>query len=487
MSRRTERVLLALLLAAVALFHGLTLRPGFDWGGDWAQYLEHARNLAEGRPYAALNYLHNPGASPSAPVYPPVYPLLLAPLVKAFGLGLVPFQLQSIAFLLLFLWLFYRTWRPHVSPAPLLAAMAAFALHPYLWGCKDLLLSEFPFLCFAQGALWALDRCPERGGARRGTAAGLLLGLAAGTRAAGLALVPLPLLYSLWKFRRFPVWSWTAVGAAGGGVGILAALFGAFWNYGEFLHPSYDAVVHNGVYAAQWLAQLLAGPPAIVRPPMGLIVVLVSVLGFLVAVKRRTPHETYLLLLVAPLLIYPSDQGLRYLLPMLPYLFFVLALGADGYAATRGGRVVVPVVGLCFLWVYGSVYARTDLRAPVPGSVDAASTAELLKALEEHTEPGAVFATTKPRALALLVRRHAVFLPLEDAGALGALDRFRVSFVLTSPAWPSDRARILPFIQRHQERFRPVFKNNDFLLFAVAAPARGREASETPTTTGPIE
>ena len=467
MSPRLERVLLVFLLAAVALFHGLTLRPGFDWGGDWAQYLEHARNLSEGKPYGALLYLHNPLGSPSPQLYPPVYPLLMTPLVMAFGIGLVPFQLQSVAFLILFLWLFYRTWRPHVPAAPLLAAMAAFALHPYLWGCKDLLLSEFPFLCFAQGALWALDRAPARGGERLGIGAGLLLALAAGTRAAGLVLLPLPLLYALWKHRRLPTWSWTAMATAAAGVGALATKFGAFWKYGDYFKPSTGAILQNAGYAARWMAQLLAGPPSWAMAPMGLIMVLVSVLGILAAVKRRTPQEAYVLLLVAPLAIYPSDQGLRYLLPLLPYFFLALALGAYGYAATRWGKVVAPVVGLCLLWVYGSVYIRTDFRAPIPGSVDAASTAELLKALDEHTKPDAVFGATKPRALALLARRPAVFLPLEVGAALGAIDRFSAGLILISPAWPSDRARLLPFVQRHQERFRPVFKNRDFLLCAV--------------------
>lgn len=471
MNPRTERILLALLLAAVALFHGLTLRPGFDWGGDWAQYLEHARNLAEGRPYAALNYLHNPGASPSALVYPPVYPLLLAPLVMAFGLGLVPFQLQSIALLLLFLWLFYRTWRPHVSPSPLLAAMAAFALHPYLWGCKDLLLSEFPFLCFAQGALWALDRCPEKGGARLGIVAGFLLALAAGTRAAGLALLPLPLIYALWKHRRLPAWAWIATGTMSAGVGLLAFMFGAFWKYGDYLRPSFVAVVHNSIYGVKWLGQLLAGPPPVAQWLLFSILAGPVVVGCIrLALPRKTPHELCLLAMAVAFLIYPNDQGLRYLLPLLPCFILYGALSCAELMCNRVGRVIAAVIVGGVLWAYSAVYARTDFRVPVPGSVDEASTAELLKALEEHTEPGAVFATTKPRALSLLARRPAVFIPMEDARALEVLGRFHAAFVLASPAWPSDRSWLLPFVQRQEERFQPVFKNKDFLLFAVTLP-----------------
>jgi 4-amino-4-deoxy-L-arabinose transferase-like glycosyltransferase len=473
MSPRVERVLLGLLLAAVALLHGLTLRPGFDWGGDWAQYLEHARNLAEGRPYDELNYLFNPDGSAGPPAYPPVYPILMAPLVKVFGTGLAPFQLQSVAFLVLFLWLFYRTWRPHVPAAPLLAAMAAFALHPYVWGCKDLLLSEFPFLCFVQGALWALDRAPERGGRRLGLIAGFLLALAAGTRAAGLALLPLPLLFSFWKHRRASAWVWAATGAAAAGIGILAALFGTFWRYGDYFRPSLSTVAYNVSYGIQWLAQLAAGPPAVIQWALFFVLAAAAVLGAINSIRHRTPHELYGLFLLAPLLIYPSNQGLRYILPLLPCLFLYVALAFGTLAPNRAGRAIVAVTVGGLLWAYGAVYARSNFKAHVPGSVAGASTAELLKALKEHTAADAVFATSKPRALAFLARRRAFFLPSDDARALAGLERFRAGFLLASPAWVSDRAWLLPFIQRHEERFRPVFKNKDFLLFAVKHQAEG--------------
>ena len=38
----------------------LTVREGHNWGGDFAQYILHARNIVEGRPYAQTGYIYNP-------------------------------------------------------------------------------------------------------------------------------------------------------------------------------------------------------------------------------------------------------------------------------------------------------------------------------------------------------------------------------------------------------------------------------------------
>ncbi len=68
------------ILASLAL-QVFTLSDGHGWGGDFALYVLHARNLAEGRAYTDTGYVVNPlnrWHSPSS--YPPVYPSLLASL-----------------------------------------------------------------------------------------------------------------------------------------------------------------------------------------------------------------------------------------------------------------------------------------------------------------------------------------------------------------------------------------------------------------------
>src|ERR1700746_244095 len=71
------------VIAIIAVAYLATLTGGHPiLGGDYAAYIMHASNLAEGRPYADLHFIPNPEAMWFIPAngYPPVYPLLLAPI-----------------------------------------------------------------------------------------------------------------------------------------------------------------------------------------------------------------------------------------------------------------------------------------------------------------------------------------------------------------------------------------------------------------------
>ena len=50
---RAQWIPLVLLLAVIGAFYVLTLRQGHRWGDDFAMYILHARNIAEGRAYSA--------------------------------------------------------------------------------------------------------------------------------------------------------------------------------------------------------------------------------------------------------------------------------------------------------------------------------------------------------------------------------------------------------------------------------------------------
>lgn len=74
----------ALTLLAIAVWRWIAF-PGPS-GGDWAQYMSHAKALVEGRPYGDIGYLFSPYAwTIGPPVYPPGLPLLLAPSLALIG------------------------------------------------------------------------------------------------------------------------------------------------------------------------------------------------------------------------------------------------------------------------------------------------------------------------------------------------------------------------------------------------------------------
>ena len=54
------------LLTLILTFHLLTLRTGYNLVSDSAQYVMHAQNLVEGRPYGDIGYIPNPKNYPAS-------------------------------------------------------------------------------------------------------------------------------------------------------------------------------------------------------------------------------------------------------------------------------------------------------------------------------------------------------------------------------------------------------------------------------------
>jgi 4-amino-4-deoxy-L-arabinose transferase-like glycosyltransferase len=180
----STRVGIVILLGLVGALHIATLRSGHGWGDDFAMYIHHAKNLAEGLPYAATGYIYNPHNLAIGPtVYPPGFPLLLAPVYKVFGLDLQAMRVELVALLVACLaltaWLFWS----ELPPLAVAIVIGVIGVNPSIWSLLDQVLSDIPFLVFclaAIGLLRHVEQESSRGGgltSARATFNTFLLGL----------------------------------------------------------------------------------------------------------------------------------------------------------------------------------------------------------------------------------------------------------------------------------------------------------------------
>src|ERR1700722_8012222 len=155
-SFRLDVVLALLLTLGLSWLYIANARPGQDWGGDFAQYIIHARNIAQGRPYAESPYIQTfPDAVIHMPrVYPPVFPLLLAPVYARYGLSYGPMQVMTGGiFALAVLTIFLIARMSGLSAWLAVAAAAAFGSSGIVLGLTDKILSDGTYLFFAGIAL----------------------------------------------------------------------------------------------------------------------------------------------------------------------------------------------------------------------------------------------------------------------------------------------------------------------------------------------
>lgn len=179
-------VLIPFLALAAVHWNDLPSRQA----GDYAQYLLHAKALVEGRPYDATGYIYSPYAALISPrVQPPGWPLILAPVVGTFGLGLlVPkilITLAAVGFLVMVM----KRMSRHEDPTLLAVALGGSGLALETTYATNSPLSDLPFCAMLWGIVMLTDT-PHALTWRRAVLIGLLTGYAIITRIAGVALLP---------------------------------------------------------------------------------------------------------------------------------------------------------------------------------------------------------------------------------------------------------------------------------------------------------
>ena len=127
-------LLCAIAIVAVGAFYILTIREGHNWGGDFSQYILHAKNLVDRGYYSIPEYIANYSHSFISPIeYPPIFPLLLTPAYILFGINFVAFKVTVIISLCLALFAIYFTFRDRLTAPLSIGLILILGFNPYFW------------------------------------------------------------------------------------------------------------------------------------------------------------------------------------------------------------------------------------------------------------------------------------------------------------------------------------------------------------------
>jgi hypothetical protein len=160
---RLDAVLLGLVVLAMVIVAYAARTDGHWWGDDWALYVRQAEGLVDGdvdRVIADNRFTveQTPGEPFSPPLYPWGLPLLLAPVVWAFGTDLDTLMVVEVGSYAVFLVAWYVLARPRMGRWLGLIGVAVLALSPQYLRWSELIQSELPFLAAAFVSLAVLDR-----------------------------------------------------------------------------------------------------------------------------------------------------------------------------------------------------------------------------------------------------------------------------------------------------------------------------------------
>lgn len=479
---------LGCLLAIIAIFHLATLREGHIWGDDFAMYIGHARNIVEGRPYADTGYIFNPAVAIYSPTnYPPVFPLLLAPLYKLFGLNLLPMKLEQLMFFLLTLILVHTMWRRELGTGYALVLIAILGFSPVFWSTKEAILSDVPFLFFFYVFAVLVRWNPQetKYALIRALLIGAALYLNIGTRSVGVALVPGLLLYDAIKNKRISRSTWIALTFCAAAMIVqthfVRAMPVSYLQQAHAITPT--TIVLNGLeysraLAGFWIASLRNWFALCVL----LIFTILAATGIIGQFRRRFEIMEYLLVpYFALVLLWPYRGGIRYVYPLVPWIGFLAMSGLREISQRLRGRhpSVLSVVLLLLIAIpYSQAYHALNFGS-IRESDKSPEFNQLCEAVRQMTKADDVLIYYKARALSLFTgRRTSIY---NSQGTEAELwqwsDRIGARYLVTTDAFPVDGGFLTRFVSAHSERFERIYQNQRFALYRIRPSAQPATAS----------
>jgi hypothetical protein len=476
---RSSRFYLLLPTIGITAFYLLTIRSGHPWGDDFAQFLQHAANLAANEPYSKQMYVVNPSLSIGPPAYPPVFPLMLLPILKVAGLS---FPAMKVFMALLFgaavlsIGLAFSEVLPEKQNLLLLLLLA---LAPTFWTFKESVFSDVPFLIFCFLSLFLMQRMLSTSGGRElyllSLLTAIVMYLACGTRSQGLPLLPTLLIADALKAKRIRLAPVLSCGLA---VLFLFIQNRMFFTEGERLqYLTLDpAMVWSNLahYAGSVSTYWDNGYSHTLRYLYFVVALLLAFVGYASRLARGPgPFEVFLPLFFLPLLFWVFQQGIRYVLPIIPLYIYYIMEGARSITSRMqpgARRVTQYTLMVAAFGSFASLYTTIDLRH-IPGPLDPEAQ-EMFRHVEANSGPDDVFLFEKPRLIGLLSHRKAVIPtreddPTKDEEALGFYRATGVDYVVTTSSFEMDRQYLLPFLSRHPDWAREVWSNGVFQLWEV--------------------
>ncbi len=415
----TQKVLLiAGFIAVLGGIHLATLRDGQEWGDDFSLYIAHARNLAEGRPYADTGYVYNPANPILSPrTYPPIFPLLLVPVYLIFGMNLLAMKLFVVLLFMLMLGVLAFLFQKRLPLPYVLSCLALFALNPYVWQHKDRLLSETPFMLFAYLALLLAEKGQEEAERRRAMTWGLLAGtfayLAFGTRTVGIVLIPSILVCDWLRRRRLGMASVAILATFFVGVAVQKCLLDVEGSYLDQLVFAPALFVRIAVSLVRALGYYLENGYSNSARLILFASLLAPACWAILARARAhlTGWELFAVFNCTVLVFWQAaEYERRFLLPVLPLFFLWIAEGLHRLASTSFRRLEAPAAAMlaaAVLLSYAGCYSRMDV-GPIRNGVSSPEATALFDWVHRQTDERDLFLFPKPRAFALYTGRRAL-------------------------------------------------------------------------------
>lgn len=420
----TSRPILPLILYAVLGLACLT--PYMSDSGDDASYIGLAESLTRGQGYVNSFY---PG-TPVETQYPPLFPILLIPVIALFGHNYLMMKLIPFAFGGLGLFAMYHLLKEQAGESRAWIATLFTALNATYLLYATSILTETLYLFLSACALLTILRLARKPNLTTLALAAILLALSFYARTAGATLILAAGIHLL-LVRRFK----TAIQLS-----LLVGLLLLPWALRSIrVENSYfyqltekgvaesdtrspfilDRIAHNiPRYAGKVMIDLIAGPEIARTSPHNPVKIAISLflsglflIGLITALRTRLYlPDLYLLIYLGLFAVWPYHDA-RFILPVLPLIFLHIHAGlallpVSRKPAIRMGIAIAGTMALLLLGLATGTHLayRNQTRYYTP---ETANYRQACLYLRDNARANALILARKPRIAAIWSERKA--------------------------------------------------------------------------------
>jgi len=471
------------LIFLISIFYFWNINGGHDWGGDFSMYIMNAENILQRTPYDQTGYIYNNEVVYGPSAYPPIFPLLLTPFISIWGINLRILKIPGILCFIVFLIFFnqLKILRNICFPLRILMIFLI-GLFPYFFILSESIMSDFAFLLFSFVSLDLMNKTIKFENFSPKELyfyflSSFFIALAYGTRTIGIVLFPVYLILSTIKLRKKHLGIILSILFSILLILVQNSLVSQTGDYLDFVPRSLSGfastLLNSFIYYFSLFFGLIPFENFLLQSVVFIILIELFVVGFISRTRKGvSSFEIFFVLYIGILLIWPSYQFLRFLVPVIPLYFLYIFLGLEKITCLIKNpfiKIAIPVLlisllSFSFFNSYSSIFPR-----PL-SDIEKVETQELFQYVKSNTTQNDVILFFKPRVLALFTERKSVAMafPAPNGDEFSRMREFGVTIaILRKGHYMEYQPELEIFINEHPYNFNLLFNNSEFSVYKI--------------------
>lgn len=489
LNKRKAYLFLFTIIGVTAVIYLTSFRPGHNWGGDFSQYIAQAKSIAEGYEFPG-KFIGTYGTF----IYPWGFPLLLSPIYSIFGLNIFAMKIYVSLFFLLSLPVIFLIFKEKLGYIQTLLLVSIFALNPYFFYFKDSVLSDIPFFFFSLFSIFLIQQIViERKMWVNKFASYLLIGFFVFfsylIRSQGILLIPTLLLCQYIsnrsslkqglisylranKLEFIPYITFIIFVLlinnlfSNGGNAYLKHLFSGLTLTSITRNINYYSVLISTFFGYLPIPKVFFG-----------ITIPFTVLGIIKNIKRDYLYLMYTFFTFLLLVLWPFQQGLRFIFPILPFYiyFFFVGLSKIPTSLLISGKfnpikwnlvnivAVILILGSCRTIVTTCFHYNIFNNPNIIEGPYTVESSKMFDYISENTSEEDIIIFRKPKVMTLYANRIS-----KNIVDLDQIKESKADYFVYSETYKNSYdSSIVSQIENHKEGFKLVFQNNKFKIYKI--------------------